>query len=107
MVELVASDIDIAWAAGLIEGEGCFTKHTGHPYLLLDMTDKDVIEKLYSIFPNGTIRGPYNHKNKPHHKPRWRFDAFGTKCITIMKAVYPYMCERRKQKIESLLQTVK
>lgn len=99
----MASDVEIAWAAGLIEGEGCFTKHTGHPYLLVDMTDKDVLERLKEIFPTGTIRGPYSHKHKEHHKPRWRFDAFGTKAIPIINAVYPYLLSRRKEKVDSLL----
>ena len=99
----MASEIDIAWAAGLIEGEGCFTSHTGHPYLLVDMTDRDVILKLKEIFPIGTVRGPYSHKNRPSHKPRWRFDAFGAKALPIIEAVYPYMLSRRKEKIDSLL----
>lgn len=98
-------ETDLAWAAGLIEGEGCFTLHSKrHPYLLVDMTDKDVLEKLHSIFPFGNIRGPYLHKNKPKHKPRWRFDAFGPKCRHIMLHIFPYLCSRRKSKINELLQ---
>lgn len=98
-------ETDLAWAAGLIEGEGCFTLHSKrHPYLLIDMADKDVIEKLHSIFPFGNFRGPYYHKNKPHYKPRWRFDAFGAKCRNIMIYLYPYFGTRRKAKINELLQ---
>lgn len=99
----MASELEIAWAAGLIEGEGCFTKHSGHPYLLVDMTDKDVILKLQTVFPTGTVRGPYTHKSKPQHKPRWRFDAFGTKAVPIMKVLRPYMGERRGIKMDELL----
>lgn len=98
-------ETDLAWAAGLIEGEGCFTLHSKkHPYLLLDMCDKDVIEKLHSIFPFGNVRGPYTNKNKPQHKPRWRFDAFGSKCRHIMLHVFPYLGVRRRAKIEELLE---
>lgn len=95
--------LQIAWAAGILEGEGCFTEHSGHPYILVDMTDKDVIEKLHSIFPTATIRGPYTHHKKPQNKPRWRFDAFGTKAVPIMERVLPYMCSRRTEKIKYLL----
>ncbi len=98
----MVSDLDIAWAAGLIEGEGCFTLHSKyHPYFLLDMCDKDVLEKFHKIFPNSNFRGPYTHSN-PTHKDRWRVDAFGPKCIEIMNAVFPYMCKRRQEKITAL-----
>lgn len=97
-------DTDIAWAAGLIEGEGCFTLHSKkHPYLLIDMCDLDIIQKLYNIFPFGNVRGPYTNKKKPEHKPRWRFDAYGPKCRHIMMHVYPYLGSRRKAKIDELL----
>lgn len=96
---------DIAWAAGLIEGEGCFTLHSDmkRPYFLLDMTDKDVLERFQEVFPNTNLRGPYKHKNKEHHKPRWRVDAYGDACVYIMQSVYPYMFTRRKEKIDELI----
>ena len=98
-------EVDLAWAAGLIGGEGCFTIHSKkHPYLLLDTTDKDVVEKLYSIFPFGNIRGPYKHKTRPDYKDRWRFDAYGPKARNIMLYIYPYMCSRRKKKISELME---
>lgn len=95
----------VEWAAGLIEGEGCFTWHSDgkHPYFLMDMTDKDVLEDFQIVFPFVTLRGPYTHKNKPLHKARYRVDAFGPKAILIMKAVYPYMGIRRKAKIDEFL----
>ncbi len=99
----MGSETELAWAAGLIEGEGCFTKHTNAPYILVDMTDKDIIQRLYGIFPFGIMRGPYSNKTKPQHKPRWRFDAFGPKAKIIMEAIRPYMGERRGAKIDELL----
>jgi hypothetical protein len=97
---------DIAWAAGLIEGEGCFTLHSGkHPYFLLDMCDKDVLEKFQTIFPESNLRGPYRNNKKSYHKDRFRVDAFGDRAFKIMFAVYPYMCNRRQQKIRELADT--
>lgn len=100
----MASELEIAWAAGLLEGEGCFTIHTGHPYILIDMTDKDVIEKLLTVFPIGTMRGPYVHHKRPQYKPRWRFDAFGTKAVPILKVLRPFMGDRRGNRIDELLE---
>ena len=105
MAPVNSSDTAIAWAAGLIEGEGCFTLHSKkHPYLLVDSTDKDVIEKLHTVFPFGSVRGPYTNSKRPQHKPRWRFDAYGPKCRNIMMSIYPYLCSRRKAKINELLE---
>jgi hypothetical protein len=99
---------NIAWAAGLIEGEGCFTWHSEgkHPYFLMDMTDRDVLEKFQLVFPFVNLRGPYTHKNKPLNKPRWRVDAFGSKAIQIMEAILPYMGKRRTCKIKEFLPQV-
>ena len=98
-------ETDLAWAAGLIEGEGCFTLHSKkHPYFLLDMTDKDVLEKFQSIFPFVTLRGPYYHKDRPQYKPRWRIDAFGPKCRHIILQTYKYYGIRRRTCIDQLLE---
>lgn len=91
------------WAAGLIEGEGCFTLHTNQPYLLLDMTDEDVIKELKEVFPFGNVRGPYYHKNKEHNKPRYRFDAYGKKAYAVAVMVFPFLKSRRQQKIVELV----
>ena len=98
-------EVSVAWAAGLIEGEGCFTKHSDGkaPYFLMDMTDKDVLEHFQKVFPNTNLRGPYVHKNKPIHKPRYRIDAYGENCKYIMKAVFPYLGDRRKKKVLEFL----
>ena len=98
-------DIDLAWAAGLLEGEGCFTIHSKkHPYILVDMCDKDVIEKLHTIFPFGNVRGPYRHKDRPDNKDRWRFDAYGPKARHIILHLFPYMGSRRKQRMQQLME---
>lgn len=95
-------ELDVAWAAGLIEGEGCFTRHTEkHLYFLMDMCDLDVLEKFKLIFPQVNLRGPYFSKQN-HHKPRYRVDAFGTKAETLTREVFPFLCSRRKQQIKEI-----
>lgn len=55
----VLVEVSIAWASGLIEGEGCFTRHSQSlaPYFLMDMADKDVLEHFQKVFPNTNLRG--------------------------------------------------
>lgn len=98
----------VIWAAGLIEGEGCFTLHSkNHPYFLLDMCDRDVLETFHSVFPFTNFRGPYTNPKKPKHKPRYRIDAFGPKAYALMAAVYPFLLSRRQAKIKDLFEKYK
>lgn len=103
VVVLVEFRESIIWAAGLIEGEGCFTLHSkNHPYFLLDMTDKDVVYSIKNIFPFLNLRGPYKREGRVN-KDIWRVDAFGPKCYALMIMVYPFLHLRRQQKIRDLI----
>jgi hypothetical protein len=45
------------WAAGIMEGEGWFGLRRGRDLVAqLSMTDKDVVDRFYSIFPTGKIK---------------------------------------------------
>ena len=49
---------DIAWAAGLFEGEGCITtagKNQKSRALKLQMTDRDVVERFQQIVGSGPV----------------------------------------------------
>lgn len=97
----MSREVDVAWAAGLVEGEGCFTKHSKkHLYFLMDMCDLDVLEKFQKIFPQVSLRGPYY--SKKNHKPRYRVDSFGTKAEDLVKELFPFLCSRRQAQILSL-----
>jgi hypothetical protein len=49
----------IAWAAGLFEGEGTIVDSAGPVQLRVKMTDLDVLERLLDVFGVGEIYGPY------------------------------------------------
>lgn len=44
---------EVAWAAGIFEGEGCITKCGRSVQLRVKMTDCDVIDHLTIVFPQG------------------------------------------------------
>ena len=98
---------DIVWAAGLLEGEGCFHKHSQREHRLLvsvSTTDLDVAKKLQESFHLGTITkpsmDPRNNKGKQPYlwSVQNSYDA-----AAIMFAVFPFMCSRRKKKIKELI----
>lgn len=61
------SDIEIAWMAGLLEGEGCFTAEGGqrarfrYPRITLGMTDRDVVERASVLF-DARVQAPITHR---------------------------------------------
>lgn len=96
---------NIAWVAGIIEGEGSFhyTEKTARR-LRIRMTDKDVLDKIKSILKIGTLHGPYKKKN-PKHKDAWEFSVCRRKeLIEICNAILPWMCKRRTSKIRYILE---
>lgn len=57
-----------AWAAGFFDGEANFYSEatTGHTRFIIQIgqKDRDVLDRLVSIFPNSKITGPYEHRGK-------------------------------------------
>lgn len=102
---------NISWAAGLLEGEGCFTvapcksvngQYT-YPYFKIDCTstDRDVLERLQTIF-GGYI---YLLKKRPiEYKPAYRWCIQSKEHVyAVCAALYQFMCTRRKEKIKEMM----
>ena len=105
---------DIAWAAGIFEGEGWIgyyhqkgrirkdgtpssPKGYKYPRLGISLTDLDVLQSFQSII-GGKIKGPY--KNKNGKKPYWSWSLCSEdKVFGVCFLLYPYMGFRRKQKM--------
>jgi len=60
------SPVNMAWLAGLVEGEGCIRLQKSNKSVgasvIVQMTDGDVIERLQSITGLGCVTGPYYKK---------------------------------------------
>ncbi len=105
-------EVDLAWIAGLLEGEGCFHlrgrihqgKGTakGNVSVQCHMTDKDVLEKLHTLVGRGNLNGPYKNGNIKN-KLRYVFRVNGENAYELMKLVLPFMCFRRSEKINYLI----
>lgn len=104
--------IDLAWLAGILEGEGCFQLHknTGgrHPVarLQLKMTDRDIVERAARIMcSEGKFRKVNREKDyKPHYKDQYLCAIYGQTAKDVMRAVLPFMGARRYAKIKEVLE---
>jgi len=96
--------VDIGWLAGIIEGEGCFyisRQYTNPSFRIqVNMTDKDVIEKLQRITNLGNLYVD-NHKGKKTSYI-WIVSR-APDVVALMMTLYPLMGERRQKKIRECL----
>ena len=93
--------LDVAWLAGLMEGEGSFFLTGGQPKMSLLMSDEDVVARAAAII--GTKhRGPYGPYGASTKKT-WQLTITNSRAAQWMMTLYVFMGERRKQKIEELL----
>ena len=95
---------NIAWAAGLFEGEGSISIKRQTAQLSLGMTDEDVVRRFYSIIGIGKIYGPYRDKRKLTHKQMWIWTIGGARqCQAVLAALWNHLGKRRKHKAEEAI----
>lgn len=105
------SDYELAWLAGLLEGEGSFMLDRNHqagrvhryPKIVVGMTDRDVIEHAARLFGTGVYNVPPDPR-RPHGKAAYRTHVTGRRAAELMRAMLPWLGERRSAKIVSILE---
>lgn len=97
---------DIAWAAGFLEGEGCFGNCTGKSSRIsANQVNKGPLEKLGKIFNLGTIRHVPSQKNG--WKDQWSWYVYGGDAIQIMMTIYDLMSKERQYSIKQAIESWK
>jgi hypothetical protein len=94
----------LAWAAGLFEGEGCFSfvSSTRRYYLQLSTTDLDVLESFKNVVGQGKIYGPFTGKKST--KPYWMWNTTTFEAAQAVTAMlWPWLHLRRRSKAKRLL----
>lgn len=99
--------IDVAWLAGLFEGEGSVGIYDGKARMTIRMTDRDVIERVHGFFPYNSIqvvnpkpvRAEYN---QPKTQYAWRLSR-REHITTVLELILPFLGERRSAKAREVL----
>lgn len=100
---------EIAWAAGIWEGEGCwnaFRRPTGKMQVQsrLAMSDADVIDRFAAIVGFGTVRPRSQLKAHPDWKPMFEwYTQRRDSTARLIEMFWPYLGERRRAKAQELL----
>ncbi len=101
---------EIAWAAGLFEGEGTviLRRNKNQAWTAsIFSTDQDVLLRFHRVIEVGKLYGPYTRKNaaaRPHHKPQWRWavsdrDGF----LKFAALVRPWLLSRRAARLDQAI----
>lgn len=107
---------ELAWFAGLFEGEGWISVSYRHnasrtkrkPYYLMirmsiKMTDLDTLEKVHALFGGGLA----STKVPDNRKPCWTWTLGDKiKCSTLGHLMFPYMSRRRQLKLCSMFDAI-
>lgn len=93
---------DIHWLAGLLEGEGWFgwSKSRG-PSIQLEMTDRDVVERVGILWYRGVYRRP---PRKEGWLETYRVEIRGKDAIGWIMTILPHMGNRRTAKIREIIE---
>lgn len=100
-------ETDVAWAAGLFEGEGCISIYAeDRPRLSMAMTDRDVMERFQSIV-GGLLNGPLPRRmsrNGTLCQALWEWRLSGIDDVTrCLDAFLPYLGARRRARAADVI----
>jgi hypothetical protein len=83
---------EIAWLAGIIEGEACIRVDYS-PAIVIAMTDEDIIKRVATLF-----KRPFYIKEMGEYKNQWTVGIYGSDAIEWLFTVYSFLGIRRKTK---------
>lgn len=99
----MVTEIDIAWLAGLLEGEGCFgiqkVYKRFHPRVDFKTTDLDVLRKAQRLMLSNAL----SIETRSRYKKYYITSVSGAVAISLMKKILPHMGERRTQRINEII----
>ncbi len=97
---------EIAYVAGLLEGEGCFdynASNVRYPRVRCESTDRDVIYWLRDVI-GGRVHTPT--KQQPHHKQSYMWVLNGREKVEpLLRDILPWLKSRRAAKVRLLLRS--
>lgn len=103
---------DVAWAAGVFEGEGFvgtydYRSHRPSWMMSVEMTDEDVVRKLHRVIGLGKVYGPIERKNGAGAGwlPTWKWQlARRDQIYAVCAALFPFMGKRRRARMAQAIQ---
>ena len=100
------TDTELAWCAGIIDGEGTITlKDNGNdhvmPAILFTMTHESTVRRFHKIMKVGTV-SKLNFPQSPNHKYKYTWNATSANAVVVIKLLQPYLFTKLSQAILAL-----
>jgi hypothetical protein len=93
--------IELAWVAGILDGEGCIGVYEAKSGIYLkvaiDMCHEATVKRVHNILKTGYFRSLRNYEPNRNNDYKWRFDATGGDAIFLLKLLKPYVFTKKKQ----------
>ena len=96
------TNLDLAWAAGFLEGEGHFRFQSKSQTVCANQVNIEPVSRLLSIF-GGRCVLLTNMKAKFGRQPQWHWYINGARARGVMMTLYPFFSDLRKQQILAAL----
>ena len=95
----------LAWLAGLLEGEGTFWFRNSCAGMRLKMKDYDVVLRAHKIMGGWFDRDKYERRK--NWSRLWFCEVSGEQALKAMKWILPFMGKRRSAKINEIIRSRK
>ncbi len=93
--------IDLAWAAGFIDGEGCFhvRDYTSKAVVTMSITqvDRRPLDRLARVIGGVVVKGPRNHSKSPNSQGYHWIRFQGKKLDRFFAEIQPYLSEPKRE----------
>lgn len=97
--------IDVAWAAGFIEGEGNVSRqrNTVMPKITAVQVQKEPLERLQHLFGGGLYFSPAQVTHGRNNSGKWIWFQSGRRAVEACLTMYGLMSPKRRQQIDYAL----
>lgn len=101
------NQVDMAWAAGFFDGEGCTTWLLGKSLMVAieqngtaEIECPAVLSRFARAVEAGTIGGPYHDTRgasySPRRRPAFKWYAYGSTAVGVLEALLPFLSEPKR-----------
>jgi hypothetical protein len=95
------AELDIAWSAGIYEGEGhCRRRKSQSGMASVVQKDPEILYRLRDWF-GGSIRLA-SAKTVPQDRWCYAWNICGDRCRAFLAVIYPYLSARRKAQVDAI-----
>jgi hypothetical protein len=97
--DMATREEEIAWAAGLFDGEGSITLSDDALHVRMRNTDLELIERFHDIIGVGAVYGPYTRRERDGvgRKPVWDWVAREEDGLDALAMMWSWLSARRRE----------